>query len=108
MMRALSIGVDFSASCQHCLGELDHDGDNYTCANCRVYFSESTTEAYYLDDDAAPCAQPYPYPTPVHDHYVDRHGTDRAYVRHDFPCALPSGHTSEHYHPHHFIHCRTT
>lgn len=106
MMRTLDISLDFTAHCQNCFGEVNHDGDNYVCTRCKIYFDDTSMRAYYLDDDAEPCGHPYPWPTPVRDVHTDRKGVERAWIRFNFPCNLPSGHTTDdHNYPSHSIHC---
>lgn len=111
MMRAVEVGLSWrNPDCDNCFEEVEHDDDGgYFCPRCHIAWADGgRSTAYYLDDEKPPCGDPYPHPTPVHDHWTNSITQEpMSYVRHDYPCDMPAGHDSRyHHHPHLFIHCR--
>lgn len=81
-------------SCGACGDDTSFDGESIVCDPCGLNYGtgEDDTEAEYLDyDDATPCAEPCA--NRWHEPGRIRDGFEYACQ----PCALPSGHTSDHW-----------
>lgn len=79
--------------CGACGDETEHDGDSFRCYACRLAFDSNTLQAEYDDELDEPCGAPCTN---------EYHGDERIKPGWTFacePCALPQGHTSEHWTP---------
>lgn len=81
-------------SCGACYGETMHDGDSYYCEDCLLDYGDGAeTEATFRDEEAEACGNP----CSNHWHGPDKIRPGTSYECH--PCALPAGHTSDHWTP---------
>ena len=81
-------------TCGACLGETSHDGDSFYCQECGLDYGDGDdSPAIYRDEDAETCAAPCANSW----HAADAIRTGWSYECH--PCALPTGHNSDHWTP---------
>ena len=74
-------------SCGACFRETRHDGDGFVCGACGLAFDNDDLEASFLDDSHEPCGEPC----------GDQWHRDKLMPMKCHPCALPKGHTSDHW-----------
>ena len=79
-------------SCGACRCETTFD-DGFACFDCGLIFDGDYLDASYIDEDAEPCG----HPCGNYWHGPDLIKPGWSYACH--PCALPTGHTSDHWTP---------
>lgn len=95
---SLPITVNVSVTCGHCGSDLHAEDWTWQCHNCLVYWEDAEgrvfdledQDAEFQDDSLEPCgAEPSAREQALFAGFDQDPG----------PCALPTGHTSSHYHP---------
>lgn len=102
-LPALSVSIN----CGSCYGNVECDGDGYTCHDCGLIWGTNDpfdeTPAEFLDEDATPCG----HPSGDREHVDVRpfetvNGVVKSWRRwvHVYAaCVLPDGHASDHEFP---------
>lgn len=80
--------------CGSCGASTDHDGDTLYCDPCGLDFDHDMT-ATYRDQEAEPCGAPGEADG---EHRYHGRVSTPGFVWECHPCALPAGHSSDHWH----------
>lgn len=91
-------------TCGVCNDDLEHDGDAYRCADCRISYTSTESSGDYTDPEEAPCGAAYPYENPLTNTHAFRTTRDeqgrivvtqwRTTIREVGPCHLPASHAA--------------
>ena len=78
--------------CGACGADCDHDGDTFYCEPCGLDYGEGREDepATFRDGEAPACGEPC-------NNSWHQDGAMPEYVFACLPCALPAGHTSDHW-----------